>query len=198
MARSSRISRIAHAAQLDGAVLWGLAGRIWSASAGPITALIIAYAFSPEVQGYHYTFLSLLALQIFLELGLSGVITTFASHEWVSLEISSEGRITGDPAALSRLASITRLGIAWFGFCAIALTIVLIIAGVYFFSSSQPAAQLNWRGPWVLLSILSGAHLAILPLWAIFLGCNQVAEINLYRFSEGAVRSVTLWTAILL
>lgn len=198
MARSSRISRIAHAAQLDGAVLWGLAGRIWSASAGPITALIIAYFFSPEVQGYHYTFLSLVALQIFLELGLSGVITTFASHEWVSLEISSEGCITGDPAALSRLASITRLGIAWFGFCAIALTIGLIIAGVYFFSFSQPAAQLNWRGPWVLLSILSGAHLIILPLWALLLGCNRVADINRYRFSEGAIRSCTMWTAILL
>jgi hypothetical protein len=198
VARSSRISRIVHAAQLDRAVLWGLGGRIWSASAGPITALIIAYTFSPEVQGYHYTFLSLVALQIFLELGLSGVITTFASHEWVNLEISSEGRITGDPAAISRLASITRLGIAWFGFCAVALTIGLVIAGVYFFSSSQPAAQLNWRGPWVLLSILSGAHLVILPIWALLLGCNRVADINRYRFSEGAIRSCTMWTAILL
>ena len=198
MARSSRISRIADAAQLDGAVLWGLAGKTWAASTGIITALIIAYAFSSETQGYHYTFLSLVALQIFLELGLSSVITTFASHEWARLEINSEGRITGDPTAISRLASITRLGIAWFGSCAIVLTIGLVIAGVYFFSSSQPAAQLDWRGPWVMLSILSGAHLVILPLWALLLGCNRVSDINRYRLSEGVIRSGTMWTAILL
>lgn len=198
MARPSRISRIADAAHLDSAVLWGLAGKIWSASAGPITALIIAYVFSPEVQGYHYTFLSLVALQILLELGLSSVITTFASHEWARLEISSEGRITGDPAAISRLASITRLGIAWFGYCAIVLAIGLIIAGVYFFSSSQPVVQLDWRGPWVMLSILSGAHLAMLPLWALLLGCNRVADVNRYRFSEAVIRSGAMWAAILL
>ena len=60
----SLISRIAHAFDVDRAVLFGLLARIWSAGAGPLTALIIAATFSPAVQGYYYTFLNLLAFQI--------------------------------------------------------------------------------------------------------------------------------------
>ena len=52
-------------------VFYTLVGRGWSLLSGPITILLLTTFFSPKVQGYYYTFGSVLALQVFLELGFS-------------------------------------------------------------------------------------------------------------------------------
>jgi len=73
------------------AAAWGVAGKITQAAAALVTALLILIFFTPTIQGYYYSFASLLALQIFLELGLATVITTFSSHEWVRLRFDNRG-----------------------------------------------------------------------------------------------------------
>src|SRR3954469_1565888 len=103
------LGRFARAAS-DRGVVWGLAGKIWNGLAGLVTAILITHAFTPVLQGYHSAFLSLLALQVFVELGLSTVLSVFASHEWSVLRLGSAGEIEGAAGARSRLASIFRLG----------------------------------------------------------------------------------------
>lgn len=66
---------------MDRAVFYGFLTRIWGIAAAPVTALLIAGKFTPQIQGYYYTFTNLLSLQIFVELGLGTVIIQFASHE---------------------------------------------------------------------------------------------------------------------
>jgi len=100
---------------IDRAVFYGIMGWIWPVVAGPVSAILIATYFSPEIQGYHYTFASLIALQVFIELGLGVVVLPFASHEWSKLTIGQEGKITGDTESLSHLRSISRLVTLWFG-----------------------------------------------------------------------------------
>ncbi|HKB91676.1 MAG TPA: hypothetical protein VKC60_14250, partial [Opitutaceae bacterium] len=184
-------------AVLDRAVLWGLATRILGAGTGFITALIVAHTFSPELQGFHYTFLSLLSLQIFLELGLSGIITTFSSHEWALLSIDKHGRIVGDHRALSRLSSLVKFAMRWFGAAGVALSIILVCVGYYFLSTARLEDQVSWLGPWLALSILTGANLIVLPIWAFLQGCNQVAQINFFRFLDGFFRAGAIWIAML-
>src|SRR6266849_11068765 len=119
--------RFARAAQLDRPLLWGLAAKLWSGLSAQLTAGVVLFCFSPEIQGYHYTFLALLGIQVFFELGLSGVLTTFASHEWARLKLDAHGRVEGDPEALSRLASLARFGLRWFGICAGVLVVALML-----------------------------------------------------------------------
>lgn len=183
---------------LDQAVIWGLVTRTWYAVAGMVTALVIAHSFSPELQGFHYTFLSLLGLQVFVELGLSGVIITFASHEWARLSLDQSGAITGDHRALSRLSSLAKLALRWFGVAGLLLSCGLTVMGYYFFSTSQSATHVNWLLPWITLSMLTGVNLVILPIWALLQGCDQVAEVNFFRFVEGFLSSILLWSAMLL
>ena len=78
--------RWARIAEIDRAVFVGLLNRMWSLIAGPISLVLIGFYFSPQVQGYYYTFATLLALQVFVELGIGAVIQQFASHEWAKLK----------------------------------------------------------------------------------------------------------------
>ena len=128
--------RLARKFAVDRAVLFALLLRIWTILSGPVTVLLIATKFSPEVQGFYYTFATILALQVFVELGLGVVITQFASHEWAKLRLDEAGNIVGDDHSLSRLVSIARLALKWYGLASIIVAIGLGIGGHLFFSSS--------------------------------------------------------------
>jgi|ETNmetMinimDraft_28_1059901.scaffolds.fasta_scaffold369588_2 hypothetical protein len=55
---------------LDRAVIYYALLRIFQALGGVVSILFIAWFFTEELQGYYYTFASLVAFQAFLELGL--------------------------------------------------------------------------------------------------------------------------------
>ena len=191
------IPRIARALDVDRAVSLGLLASIWSAAAGPLTALIIAVAFSPQLQGYYYTFLNLLALQIVLELGLAGVVTVFASHEWSKLRLDGRGAVVGDPQARSRLASLARFALWWYASVAAVLALGLLAAGAWFFGLSRQETAVEWHGPWMALCALAAINALFLPLWALLQGCGQVAKVNFFRLGEGIIKAAVLWTAML-
>src|SRR5262245_41412245 len=91
---------------IDRAAVFSVLTNTASLVLGPVTALLVATHFAPELQGFYYTFGSLTALQFLIELGLGQAIIQFASHEWAKLRIDGNGRITGDPHSLSRLISL--------------------------------------------------------------------------------------------
>ncbi len=195
---SFALNWLARVAGLDRAVLWGLSGKILAGLAGPVTAILIAYNFSPELQGYHYVFFSLLALQLFVELGLSGVITTFASHEWGKLTLNKYGGIEGDSDALSRLSSLAAFGFRWFGVAAAIFVFLLVVGGYAFLSAAPPTdPQVHWQGPWIGLCIVMGISVMLVPAWAILQGCGQIEHIYFYRFIETALRVLVIWVALL-
>src|SRR5215469_9093932 len=130
------LRKLLHAAGVDRAIGYTVLARGWSSVAGLLTVVLIARSLSPAEQGYYYTFGSLVALQIIFELGFSVVILQLAAHEAAHLTISAEGNITGPEAAHSRLASILRKAVKWYGVAAILVVTVLIPVGWHFFSSN--------------------------------------------------------------
>ncbi|OGT12483.1 MAG: hypothetical protein A3J49_05700 [Gallionellales bacterium RIFCSPHIGHO2_02_FULL_57_16] len=198
-ATSLAFNRFLRAIDSDRAVLWGLSGKMFAAFVGPVTAILIAYCFSPELQGYYYTFLSLAAMQIFVELGLSGVITTFASHEWARLTWSKPNGIEGDSEALSRLSGLAVFSFRWFVTAAAILILLLVVAG-FIFLSGAPSSEYKvaWQGPWIGLCIVTGINVMLVPAWAILQGCGQIKHIYFYRFIETVLRALVMWAALLM
>ena len=182
--------------EIDRAVFFGLLSRIWGLAAGGVTAILIATYFSPEVQGYYYTFTTILALQVFVELGLGTVAVQFASHEWSKLNLDESGHIVGDRDALSRLISIAKAITTWFLFGGVLVAIGLGAVGYVFFSSSTDH-NINWVSPWFLLSAVTGLTIWMVPIWSLLEGCNQVARLYSFRFFQGVLVSVVVWMAIL-
>lgn len=184
-------------AGVNRAVSLGLLAKFWSVAAGSVTILLIASYFSSDVQGYYYTFSSLLALQVLVELGFGQVIMQFVSHEWARLSVSREGRITGDPEALSRVGSIARIAFRWYLGGALVAAPGLGLAGYLFFVRSADHG-IPWQMPWLVLCGLTGIRLAFTPLWSLLEGSNQLTELYTYRFVEGLLMSVSVWIAIVL
>jgi hypothetical protein len=182
--------------EIDEAIAYGIAGRVVQMSLGLVSVVLLARFLTPEVQGYYYTFGSLIALQAFFELSLYVVVTNRASHEWGHLKLDSEGRITGDPAALSRLVSLGRAVFKWYAVAA--LVFVSVIGSIGYMFLSQRGAAVRWQGPWVTQVLLSGMLLWTLPFNALLEGCNQVVNIQKLRLGQALLGNGALWVTLYL
>jgi hypothetical protein len=58
-------------AEVDKAVVFAVAAPVLRIVSGPVSALLMIRFFTPEIQGFYFTFGSLAALQVLLELGLA-------------------------------------------------------------------------------------------------------------------------------
>lgn len=118
---------------IDKAIIYTIMGRLVQGVSGIIAVYFVANYLSSSEQGYYYTFGSILALQVFFELGLSNIITQFTSKVFSKLELKNN-RIIGDEENLSYLSSILQLSLKWFIVTSILLFIFLSIVGSVFFS----------------------------------------------------------------
>lgn len=181
---------------MDRAVFFGLSARLWGLCSGPVTAILVAVTFTPEVQGFYFTFGTIVALQVFIELGLGTVIIQFASHEWSKLSLDASGRIAGDRASLSRLVSIAKFASKWYLAGAVLLVIGLGAGGWFFFAPVNSAV--SWVSPWLLLCLVTGLEVCLVPVWSLLEGCNQLVQLYRFRFLQGLIASLSTWAAILL
>ncbi len=195
VARRSWLRRWLNRMEVDQAVFFALLTRAWQFLAGPVSMFLIAMHFTPELQGYFYTFASLMGLQVLIELGLHVVIINVSSHEWSKLHLDEGGNLSGDPNALHRLVSLGRQFAAWYGVASLVFTAVAIIGGVLFFSQ-KPLPAHQWMPQWTSLAILSGLLLWTMPFVAVLEGCNQVATVNKFRASQAVAGNLVVWACI--
>lgn len=180
---------------VDPAVFWGGMTRISLFVATPLIILSIASYFTPELQGYYYTFSSLLALQVFGELGLGQVVLLFTSHEWSKLRFDDSGFVAGDPDALTRLVSLGRLVLKWFAVAAPLVSIVLGLVGFFFFSE-KAGSEIKWLAPWLVLCVLTGINFCLMPVWSLLNGCHQVAQVSYYKLWDSIFFNIVLLLSI--
>ncbi len=180
---------------MDRATAYALLTRSSQAISGAVTLLLIAYFFSPELQGYYYVFASLLALQSFLELGLYVVIINLSSHEWSKLRLDESGAVVGVTVALSRLAGITRFVAKWYAIVSLLFFLGVGVAGYTFLSRSQ-SSDVLWRGPWVAAMAPAAIQLWLMPLLSLLEGCDQVVAINRFRFLQSITEALAMWALL--
>lgn len=191
------LEHIARWAQVDRATFFAALGNITSLGIGPVTAVLVATHFSPELQGYYYTFGSLIALQFLIELGFGQAIIQFASHEWAKLNIGKNGRIYGDSVALSRLISLGHISFKWYGLCS-GLVILTLVPGGYLFFHQSTDAGITWMWPWVTACIAIALNLLIMPIFYLLQGCNEVSPYWFYRLIQQLIYAFALWLSIIL
>jgi O-antigen/teichoic acid export membrane protein len=179
------------------AIGYGVLTQGWSLISGPISILLIASRFSKVQQGFYYTMSSLLAMQIFFELGLVYVVSQFASHEFAHLQWGEKGRIQGEPVPLKRLTELLVKTAKWYFYISVALLVVLIPVGLIFFSGNDLVAiEFPWRLPWILAVLGTALNLMIVPFFSIIMGSGDVATVN-RRYLFGALfGSLISWSVI--
>lgn len=197
MKEDGLLKKLLNLAGINRAVGYGITTRVWSLLAGPITILIIASKFSAEQQGFYYTFYSLLAIQIFFELGLSTVIIQFTSHEFALLKWGQNGTIEGEDAARGRFLDIARKSVFFYFFAALLLVVVLIPIGLAFFNNnSHTSINFSWRLPWVLAVMGTAGNLFLMPFYSSILGSGEVAAINRRQLIGSVIGNTIMWVFI--
>lgn len=167
---------------IDKSIAYTSGGQIISSGGGLITALFILKCLSGEEQGYYYTFKSILAIQVFFELGMNTVITQYAAHDACHLTWNNT-RLDGEELYNSRLASLLRFCIKWYSFFSIVLLATLIIGGYSFFNHFDNSSDtIQWQVPWLILCITTVLNLILTPMFSFLQGLGKIKEVAKYFF----------------
>lgn len=178
---------------IDKAIGYTLLGRIVQAGGSIITLSLIALFLTKEEQGFYYTFGSILAIQIFFELGFNGIITQYAAHETAHISSYASSDQELERKAQSRLSSLLRFCIRWFSILSLLLFIALLIVGYIFFAKYGHGANVNWKIPWLILVINTCFSFALSPIFSFIEGLGKVKEIAKLRLIQQLVSLIILW-----
>ncbi|WP_343636167.1 hypothetical protein [Roseateles sp.] len=192
-----RAQRLWRAAGLDFHVLATLLFRGWGILAGGVTTLLLPFWLSPAQQGFYYTFGSLLALQVFFELGLNQVIVQLVGHEAAHLQFHDDGTVSGDAARRARLQAIRRLVTRWYLVAAVLFAAVGGLAGHVFFERRAALPAPEWELAWFALVLTSAVNLFLSPRLAIIEGTGRVGQVARLRLIQSFVGYGAMWLLLI-
>lgn len=191
------IKRLAHKLGMDKAIAYTSAARLIQAAGGVLSILLVATCLSGVEQGFYYTFASILAIQVFFELGLTGIVTQFVAHEKAHLT-ERDNVLEGEERYRSRLAYLLRFCLKWYSILASVLFVVIFTVGVVFFTHFYEMTEpVIWRGPWALLVLGTTMNFLVAPVSAFLEGLGKVKEIALVRLIQQTTMMTLLCTGLL-
>ena len=168
---------------IDKTISFTLLTQILSMARSLVAILLVTKFLTSTEQGFYYTFTSILAIQVFFELGFSAIITQFAAHERAHLKWE-DNVLLGSEINLSRLNSLIRLTFKWFSVMSAVLFVVLSVSGFIFFSHFSPKQdKVDWQMPWILMATTTSLDLLVSPVISFYEGLGKVdktAKLRLY------------------
>ena len=126
---------------LDRKLIFSGANRFWTAGTGLVTALVLTQFLSPAEQGYYYTFLSLGALQIFVEMGLGYAVTQIAANECADVNLEQAVRTNSAKQVVARMSSLLRYVLTYFLVAMLLLVVLLATVGLITLNAARPDHQ---------------------------------------------------------
>ncbi len=194
MTSNNIVVKIAHKIGMDGAIAYSSAARVFQAFAGVISIFFIATFLTGEEQGFYYTFGSILAIQIFFELGFTGIMTQYVAHEVVHLHLNESFVYEGEERYKSRLSYLIKFCLKWYTVIAILFFVVVNIVGILYFNRfDNTNGTVNWLLPWLLLSFSTAVKLFQSPFTAILQGLGKVKEMNQIAFYQQLIIPISQW-----
>lgn len=193
------INQIFEKIGIDGAILYTSLARIIQAGGGLVTIFFVAKFLTGIEQGFYYTFGSVLAIQIFFELGLNGIITQYVAHEASHLNWESDTKLIGSENHLSRLSSLLHFAVKWYLIFAGFLLVILLFTGYLFFNRYNVSGGIvEWTFPWILLSVSTTMGFIINPVFAFMEGLGKVKAIAQLRLIQQIFTTLMVWITMVL
>lgn len=180
---------------LDKTIIFTITSRVWTASAGLITLYFLINYINVETQGYYYTFFSILALQVFAELGLTYAIIQITSHEMAKLSWQDNCTVTGNPKSKYRLKTIFKFSLKWFLVAALVMNLILIPVGIALFKSvnDNKFEVINTTLPWILLVVCASINMILSSIISFIEGCGKTEDVAILRLIQNTMGSCFLW-----
>ena len=193
----SIIKSIAKKIGMDKSIAYSSGARIVQGFTGVASVFFITSFLTGVEQGFYYTFGSILALQIFFELGLTGIMTQYVAHEVSHLTLNDQYMYEGEDRYKSRLASLLRFCVKWYTVIASMVFIFLMVIGyIYFNKYGSVHEDVEWRAPWLLICVGTAIKLFQAPLNSIFTGLGFVKEMSKASFYQQIILPTFTWLGL--
>lgn len=171
--------------------------RLWNVMSGLILILLIPFTLNEYEQGFYYTFLSIIALQVFFELGLNQIIIQFVGHEVAHLSLINDQYFTGPKKHIERLASLFQLLLRWYLFIALIFFISVGLIGIYFFQSNEFSNSTSWLSAWLALIFFTSINLLMTTLLGVLEGLGRIGQVAQLRFIQSFLGYLFMWLALI-
>jgi len=173
-----------------------LAYRTWAIIAGGITIILIPIFMTPTEQGYFYTFMAVIGLQIFFELGLNHVLIQMSSQAGANLRVDASNSREEIEFWKCRIASLIFVAKSWYSVMATLFFFVLTIGGFRFFNGSWDVSESQWLTVWPALVFLVSINLVLSPQLAICEGLGEVGQVSKLRLIQSIFGNASLWALL--
>lgn len=195
---ASILYRIAQSIGMDKAIAYTSGARIVQGVSGVGTMVFLSTFLTRVEQGFYFTFNSILALQVFFELGLTGIMQQYVAHEVSHLTLDDNKEFQGDNQYRSRLASLVRFCLKWYSVLAGIVFVFLIIVGNMYFSKygDSQSTDVEWKLPWLIICIGTSVCLFQSPLTAILRGLGYVKDMSKIGFYCQVINPICIWIGL--
>lgn len=194
----SFIKTIAQKLGVDKAIAYSSGARVIQGFTGVGSMFFISTFLTGVEQGFYFTFGSILALQVFFELGLTGIMTQYVAHEASHLTLDENGEYHGEERYKSRLASLVRFCVKWYAVLAALIFVFLNVVGYIYFNKygDNQGEYVDWQTPWILISIATAIQLFVSPLTSILTGLGFVKQTSKITFFQQLITPLCTWIGL--
>lgn len=178
---------------IDKAVLFTISSRGVQAGGALFSIFLVSIYLTNAEQGYYFTFGSVLAIQVFFELGLSSIISQYVAHEMAHVSWDSSTEISGSVDRLSRLSSLLHFFVKWFAVSSILLFFILLSLGIIFFTKfGNLSDNVSWLYPWIIITFSTSCLLFMSPFMYFLEGLGKVKEVAKIRLLQQSLQILIL------
>ena len=174
---------------MDKSVSRTLVLRAWNVASGLFTVVLVPFFLTAEEQGFYYSFSSLIAMQIFFELGLGQVLLyKFAAlHQQVSIYKSLRFE------KLVKLLYASRLLYRLLAF----LFFIFTLSAGYLFFGSVNSNNVSWHVPWFFLVFASSINLLQSVKFTYLEAVGDLAHVSVARLRTSVVSAIAFFVVLL-
>lgn len=194
----NKLKRILKKIGVDTSIAYSSGSKILTGGSGFITIFFISLFLNEEEQGFYYTFGSIIALQVFFELGLTNIVTQFIAHENAHIIWENDHITGGDTLHISRLGHMLKFTKKWYSIITLLFFISILSGGIWFFYRYSPSSDYHlWIGPWMLVVSATAVNLFITPFLAILDGIGKIAQTSKIKFYQQLIIPIITWGAFI-
>ena len=177
---------------LDAITTTTLVTRVWTTFSGLVLLGAISYFLTPFEQGVYYLFVSMLAAQVLLELGLSFTLAQFTSHEFAYLSWSKQNFLEGDFDYVRKVLRFFKFALVWYFIIAVLMLLIIFPVGIIFIGqSNEEGIGTSVLTAWGVYVVVGALNMIVNPLLVLLEACGRVLEVAKIRLAQ-AVLSTAL------
>ena len=168
-------------ANINQHVLQTLLFRFVSIAGGACTLFLIPFFLAADIQGVYYLFLSLSAIQIFFELGVSSVLTQFVSHEVANIGNLSDMHLAHMRIPNANLVELYRIFHRFYLVASLVFLVGFSVIGPLFLFYNSKISSSNYLPQFFVFSFLLSINLYLVFYQAVLEGLGCIATVSRFR-----------------